>query len=226
MTVNLKEAYESAPETEDIVINESEIMTFTTNFCYLGSVIDFLIGDTTDVKSRVNKAIKAMGALGFIWKAPQTCLDTKIKLFLAIPVNLALWNCETWSGNKMDMDILDVFFHKSIRRILGINMTEVKEKSISNIKLRKRFGNVNSLSHIMTCRMLKFVGRTVRQDPRMLSRRMLTSFTPGKLIRGRPFRTNRDAIVEAIRALIPSTPESAPTKYWYGYAYDVMTWEK
>ena len=176
MTVNLTEAYESAPETEVIVINESELMPFTANFCYSGSVIDFLIDDTTDVKSRVNKASKAMGALGFIWKAPQTCLDTKIKLFLAIPVNLALWNCETWSGNKMDMDILDVFFHKSIRRILGINMTEAKEKSVSNVKLRKRFGNANSLSHIMTCRMLKFVRRTARQDPRKLLRRMLTSF--------------------------------------------------
>ena len=69
----------------------------------------------------------------------------------------------------MDMDILDVFFYKLIHRILGINITEVKEKSISNVKLRKRFGNVNSLSHIMTCRMLNFVGRTARQDPRMLS---------------------------------------------------------
>ena len=226
MTINLTDAYEYAPETAVIIINERETIPFTINFCYLGPVIDFLIDDTTDMKSRVSKASKAMGALVFIWKTPQICLDTKIKLFLAIPVNLALWNCKTWSGNKMDMNILDVFFHKSIRRILGISMTEVKERSITNIKLRKRFGNINSLSHIMTYRRLKFVGRTVRQDLRMLLQRILTSFTPGNLIRGRPFRTNREAIAEAIRILIPSTPKSAPLKYWFEYACDGRTWEK
>ena len=59
----------------------------------------------------------------------------------------------------------------------------------------------------------------------MLSRIMLTSFIPGKLIRGRPFRTNRDAIAEAIRALIPSTPESIPLRHWAGYASDRITWK-
>ena len=68
----------------------------------------------------------------------------------------------------MDMDILNMFFYKSIHRILGVNITEVKEKSIYNVKLRKIFGNINSLSYIMICRILNFVGRTARQDLRML----------------------------------------------------------
>ena len=104
-------------------------------------------------------------------------------------------------------------------------MSVVREKHVTNTQIRKKFGNINSLAHIMKHRMLKFVGRTLRQDPTMLSRTMCTSFIPEKLIRGRPFRTNRDAIAEAIRALIPSTPESNPLMCWAGCASDRITWE-
>ena len=64
--VNLEDAYKDAPKTVDIIVNEIKFIPFVPNFYYLGSVIDFLIDDTTDVKSRITKASKAMGALGFI----------------------------------------------------------------------------------------------------------------------------------------------------------------
>lgn len=224
--INLEDIYKRAPETADIILNDDEKIPFATEFCYLGSAIDFLIDDTVDIKCRISKANKAMGALGFIWRSKQVRMETKIKLFLAIPVNLALWNCETWSGNKVDLKSLDIFFHKSIRRILNLRMSIVKKNHITNTQICIRFGNVNSLAHIMKYIMLKFLGRTLRQDPSVLSRVMLTSFIPGELLRGRPFRTNRNAIAEAIRVLIPSTPESAPLKYWAGYASDRILWEK
>ena len=55
---------------------------------------------------------------------------------------------------------------------------------------------------------------------------MMTACSHGSLIRGRPFRTIKDAIYESIRILIPSIPESAPFKYWFGYANDKIEWEK
>ena len=89
-----------------------------------------------------------MGALKFIWNAKHVSLDSKIKLFFAMPVNLALWNCETWTGNKNDLNMLDSFYHKAIRRILGIRMNRVCDEHIKNDQIRKLFGGVKPLSHI------------------------------------------------------------------------------
>ena len=89
------------PETQVLDISTEEHIPFASSFCYLGSEIDFLLDDTSEIRIRINKANKAMGALKFIWNAKHVSLDSKIKLFFATPVNLALWNCETWTGNKM-----------------------------------------------------------------------------------------------------------------------------
>ena len=87
--------YKSAPETTDTMINNDASIPFIIEFCYLGSIINFLLDDTTDIKRRIVKANKVISALGCIWSPPQISLETKVKLFLAIPVNFVLWNCET-----------------------------------------------------------------------------------------------------------------------------------
>ena len=88
-----------APETQVLDISTEEHIPFASSFCYLDSEIDFLLDDTSEIRIRINKVNKAMGVLKFIWNAKHVSLDSKIKLFFAIPVNLALWNCETWTGN-------------------------------------------------------------------------------------------------------------------------------
>jgi len=90
-----------APETQVLDISTEEHIPFALSFCYLGSKIDVLLDNTSEIRIRVNKANKAMGALKFIWNAKHVSLDSKIKFFFATPVSLALWNCETWAGNKM-----------------------------------------------------------------------------------------------------------------------------
>ena len=80
--VNLETKYDNALETKDIVVDEKGgIFSFTKAFLYLGSNIDFLIDDTTDVKNRISKANKSMDILKFIWDAVEVPLDTKIKLY-------------------------------------------------------------------------------------------------------------------------------------------------
>ena len=161
--------------------------------------------DTSDAKARIGKASKTAGALNFVWKSNQIYLETKKKLHLAIPLNLALLNGETWSGNKADLESLDVFHHKTIRKILGINMLQVKDERITNEKLRMRFNNIKSLSEIWRYRVLKFIGRVARQNPSALPRKFLSASIDNKIAVGRPFRKCKDATVESIRILILST---------------------
>ena len=72
--------------------------------------------------------------------------------------------------------------------------------------MRLKFGNASKLSEIWKARLLLFIGRTARQPESRLSHKAITATIQGKRLNGRPFRTNKDAIVETIREFIPSTP--------------------
>ena len=145
---------------------------------------------------------------------------------MAIPINLVLWNSEIWSGNKADLKAIDTFHHKAIRRILHINMNQVKNERITNEEIRCRFNNIPPLSTIWRQRLLKFIGRSARQNHSSLSFLTLSLHIKGSRSRGRPYRTNKDAIVESLRGLIPSLPENGTFHYWFGYAKVRGVWEK
>ena len=73
------------------MINNNEgFITFTSIFKYLGSMIDFLLDDSTDIKNRITNANKAIRALSFIWDSAEILIETKIQLYLAILINLVL----------------------------------------------------------------------------------------------------------------------------------------
>ena len=78
------------------------------------------------------KATQAMGALSFIWQSNQINPRTKHNIYKAIPISLLLWGCENWTGNKSDIDKLERFQTKSIRRIMNIKLQEVIDQKITN----------------------------------------------------------------------------------------------
>ena len=61
-------------------------------------------------------------------------------------MNLTLHGSENWSGNEADLKKIDVFYHKSIRKILGIRMSALKEEEINNEEVRRRFGGINNVT--------------------------------------------------------------------------------
>ena len=93
---------------------------------------------------------------------------------------------------------------------------------MSNRKLRSRFGDIKSLLEIWRCRLLKFIGRTTRQDEHMLPKLFLSMYVKGSTLHSRPFRKNKDTIVESLRMLMPSMPESGTTSV--GLAMHTMNW--
>ena len=134
-TVDFSPQHVRAPETETFFINDiGNHISFNITFCYLGSQVDFMLDDTADTRCRIGKANKVVGALSFVWNADCLSLESKIKLYLAMSVNLALWNCELWSGNVGDLKLLDTFHHRSLRRIMHISMNQVKLERLTNKK--------------------------------------------------------------------------------------------
>jgi hypothetical protein len=55
-----------------------------------------------------------MGALKNVWNLPNLDIWSKYLLFQAIPMNLLLWGCKTWSMQKALSNKLEVFLHHNI----------------------------------------------------------------------------------------------------------------
>ena len=56
-------------------------------------------------------------------------LFSKNLSFVAIPLNLALLRCESWALKNSLVDSISALMRRRIRRILGINMLDVRENT-------------------------------------------------------------------------------------------------
>ena len=80
-----------------------------------------------------------MGALAKFCREASINNNSKYLIFVTIPINLLLWGCESWALRTSLLKKLEVFLHRSIRRILGVSMAEVKDQHITNETVRKLF---------------------------------------------------------------------------------------
>ena len=77
-------------------------------------------------------------------------------------MNLLLWGCETWSLRQVLLNKVEVFLHRSIRRILGITITQVQEERIRNEHVRKLFYDIPRVRNMIAARQLGFIGKVMR----------------------------------------------------------------
>ena len=113
-------------------------------------MISFNLCDDEDITARVAAATASMGALKEVWRNQHLDIYSKNLLFRAIPMNLLLWGCKTWLLRQSLLNKLEVFLHRSIRCILDINMTRVKDKQIRNTKIRNIFYDIPDIEHMIT----------------------------------------------------------------------------
>ena len=91
-----------------------------SSFKVLG-LLDFLLTkDDHDVAKRIASVNASMGAMSAFWGDNHVDVYSKCLIFCAIPCNLLLWGCESWSLRQTRLGALEVFFHQSVRRILQI----------------------------------------------------------------------------------------------------------
>jgi hypothetical protein len=105
--------YDALDETLPINVDDG-FVTFCWHFKYLRSFVSFSLCDDFDIKNQVMAATQSMGALKNIWSLPHLDIWSKYLLFRAIPMNLLLWGCETWSMRKALANKLEVFLHRNI----------------------------------------------------------------------------------------------------------------
>jgi hypothetical protein len=109
--------YDALDKMRPIDVDDG-FVTFCRHFKYLGSFVSFSLCDDFDIKNQVTATTQSMGALKNVWNSPHLDIWSKYLLFQAIPMNLLLWRCETWSMQKPLANTLEVFLHRNIQRIL------------------------------------------------------------------------------------------------------------
>ena len=149
-----------------------------------------------------------MGALKSVWDSPHLEIWSKYLLFRAIPMNLLLWGCKTWSLRKSLLDKLEVFLHRNIRRILRVSMFKVKEERIQNEHVRCMFYNiVPRVRNMIAARQMDFIGGAICAPPARPAQRMRTTCCDNTRLVGRPFLHNKEHIVKNLRLLFSEVPE-------------------
>jgi len=211
--------------TSQIAVADGYI-TFTNNFKYLGTTIAADLREDTEIKLRISKAAQSMGALREFFKNEHVNLRTKHLIYLAIPVNILLWGCESWGCAKSHMKKVAAFHHKSIRSILGINMHQVQEDRIKNEQVRERFLNIRPIEDIIAERQLRWMGKLSRMDGHRMPKQLLTAWCNNPRPRGRPQQTIRHCLVSALQRILPDIPSSGRTAHWTHLAEDPKIWSE
>ena len=99
-----------------------------------------------------------MGALAKFWAYASSDNGIKYLIFLAIPINMLSRGCESWALWTSLLKKLIIFLHRSIQRILGISMTEVKYQHVVNETVRRNVFDILNIKEQIATQRLTFIG--------------------------------------------------------------------
>ena len=187
---------------------EGEYISFTNQFCYLGTIISSDLSDDADISRRIQQASKAFGSLsaGVFCNRKHLNPSIRRRLFSAIVVNLLLWGCETWALTKKHRDRLNSCYNKWIRAMTGTKWKEIRENRISNKSLREQFDNIDSFDEIYASRCFNWLEKLAEMPATIsnsrLPRRLLGAWCfGGKRAPGKPPQTTRRAYLNLVKKL-------------------------
>ena len=165
-----------------------------------------------------------MGALKNFWIDDHVDMYLKYMIFRAIPCNLLLWVCESWALRQSLLDLLEVFLHRNIRRILGISMVKVREMNITNTYVRRKFYKIPCIRNQFAFRQLSYVGKIFQREGTHLPTRLLTAWCDHPRKRGRPLLTHKMSLARNLRLIITEVDEGGALSSWGSHTLDTGHW--
>jgi hypothetical protein len=128
----------------------------------------------TDINNRLRQAKGQAAALGTFFHSTADTWSKQL-IFLAIPMNTALYGTESWTLNVELCRRISSFYHTTIRQIIGINMHHVAEYQIKNEHIHNYFSVPDPIDIIQKCQ-FNLLGKFARMDPTRLPRKFLTAW--------------------------------------------------
>jgi hypothetical protein len=204
------------PEEAKFAVDEGYI-TFTRKFKYLGSLITQDLKDNEDISRRINQAKAQVRELTNIWMSKDITTEFKKLLYIQLPLNTALWGAESWTLTADNERKLETFHHKSIHRILNINMFEVEAEKISNLKLRGKFDNIRNISEFVHERQLNWLGHLLHLPDSRQTKKLVNAWVANpRRGKGQPQHHLRHSFQKALVAAgeIKEDDKKAAFKDW------------
>ena len=179
--------------TDTISIDGLEVKD-VNSFIYLGANVHGVVGSHEDITRRLSIARRAYATLNPVWRSKTYSKHTKLRIFKSCVTSILLYGAEMWRVTSTDMERLDVFHRKYLRRILGIFWPY----TISNRDLYER-ARESPISETLKVRRWRWIGHVLRREKDNNCRVALTWTPEGKRKRGRPIKTTWRNTIERER---------------------------
>ena len=165
-------------------------------FCYLGATVTNKVSLETDLNRRIGKAAGCFGQLQKrVWKNQKLRLGTKVAVYKACVLSVLLYGSETWSAYALQLNRLNTFHQRCLRKILGVQWSD----RVSNTEVLEKCG-VSSMHTILTERRLRWFGHVCRMEQGRLPRTVMYSeVVDGARPHGRPLLRFGDRVRDDLR---------------------------
>ncbi len=150
-------------------------MTEVSSFIYLGATVQGKGGSHEDIKQSLLIARRAFGTLNPVWRSKMYSKHSKLKILKSCVTSVFLFGDEMCRNTSTDIDQLDVFHRKCLRRILGIFWL----LSISYCDLYERLKQ-RPISETVKVRRWRWIGHILRREKDNNCRVALTWTPEGK----------------------------------------------
>ena len=170
----------AAADTSRINVLDDEgapvgFIDFTTEFKYLGSIVQHSLTSDADIDKRIKSATAAFGALRNVLGDKHIDLKVKGKIYVALCVSILLYGCEVWCMREDLFDRLRSFHHRCVRSMCRITMAHTMRHRISSDSLFKRL-EIESLDTYYYRRLLRWAGHVARMAFTRAPRKLLTGW--------------------------------------------------
>ena len=171
-------------------------------FRYLGTNIVRHCGDTLDVRSRIESAGKAFGALRkFVFGSVSVTNAAKRAAYERLVLAIGLFGCECWCLTEALWGELRCFHAQCLRAMCRVTRKHTWEHHISTQELGQRMG-LESIEIYVARRQARWLGHMARMPFERLPRQMLSAWVPGaKRPIGRPEMTYGASMEKSLRYL-------------------------
>ena len=188
------------------MIGGQEFYSYTKKFKYLGSIFTSSLKDDDDIKRRISQACGAFAQAEKVLCNRKLQAITRTRFYEATVVNLLLWGCKSWALTKEQKRKLEVCHHRSLRKMAGITIFDVKEKHITNKQVRERLGNCRSLHQFIEISRTKWLQKLANMNHNRKPKRILKCWI-FKTPRPRPVGRRQECIKTSLSKMITNILE-------------------
>lgn len=131
-------------KTEHLALNGPDIpitlhgspIKSTTNFRYLGCIINNSLDDSTEIRSRIAIAKSALNTCIYLQKS-RIHIETKLHLARTLILSKMLYGASSWTISTISAKSIDAFGRTMWRKLLGVKWSDF----VSNTELSQRIGD-------------------------------------------------------------------------------------